>query len=188
MKKLSILGVTTLTILTLVACSNTNSTKENQSNIVSTTSSSRTAVSADEAKATALSEVGVSEEEVVNLVVRKDTEASQAVFDVQFVYEETEYEFTINATSGDIIERSQEASENLVVDSDVAEAKSVVFDDAGVTEDSITNLTVNNDVTDDWAQTQQVIEIEFDYNGKEFSYTIDASTMEIIEKESETID
>ena len=60
------------------------------------------------------------------------------------------------------------------------EAEQIVFDDAGVTRDQVTNWDRTELDTDD---SRQIWEIEFDINDTDYEYDIDATTGDIVSKE-----
>lgn len=61
-------------------------------------------ITPDEAKAIALSEAGFKEEEVRLLKVQRERDDGRLVYEVSFYAGKTEYEYTIDAVSGDIVE------------------------------------------------------------------------------------
>lgn len=188
MSKISLLS---LTALSLVACGSQVSNQQTTSQVDTTSQSNQTssAISQDEAKAKALEMAGASEADVSNLTVKQDTEQGQLVYEVDFDYNGVEYSYTIDAQTGAVTEQEREQAEaqattNLTAD----DAKAVAFADFenayGAGESDVTNLTVKQD-TDN---AQVVYEIDFDYNGYEYSYDINAETGAIVGFDQDLID
>ena len=108
-KLLSFLALV-LSLLVLTACDFDDDDHVQSSASSSSTSSSSvsTAVTEDVAKETAVSDAGFSVSEVTFTSVSQDTENGVAVYEVEFVKDTTEYSYTINQTSGEIIEKESE--------------------------------------------------------------------------------
>ncbi|MCD8232743.1 MAG: fibronectin type III domain-containing protein [Clostridiales bacterium] len=73
-----------------------------------TTTTSSTYIGTAKAKSIALTDAGVTESQVRDLEVEKDKENGVVVYEVSFDYNGYEYDYTINATSGKIIEKEVE--------------------------------------------------------------------------------
>ncbi|MCD8124821.1 MAG: fibronectin type III domain-containing protein [Lachnospiraceae bacterium] len=71
----------------------------------SSTSSSSTYIGTAKAKSIALTDAGATESQVYDLEVEKDKENGVVVYEVSFDYNGYEYDYTINATSGKILEK-----------------------------------------------------------------------------------
>ncbi|MCD8010283.1 MAG: PepSY domain-containing protein [Lachnospiraceae bacterium] len=71
----------------------------------SSTSASSTYIGTAKAKSIALADAGVTESKVHDLEVEKDKENGVVVYEVSFDYNGYEYDYTINATSGKILEK-----------------------------------------------------------------------------------
>lgn len=126
LKKLSLFGLTTLAALTLVACDFDNdkdevvvqqSTTQQASQSASETSEQTTvqagayspAISQEDAITSALNAAGLKQEEVVNLTVEQDFDDMPHSYDIEFVKDTTEYSYSIDADSGNVLEQSQES-------------------------------------------------------------------------------
>lgn len=214
---LKTLALASLGLLTLTACSvnvpsveqllskdKSSTTVSSQSSSASSTSASSAAVatiSQEEAVKKALEILGVAQDQVDNLVVKKETEDGQAVYDVSFTYEDMAYEYVIDAQTGQPIEKEAEPSGEDDGDDDRSqvtgslgqavqaaeaalsseEATAVAFSDFaqvyGVGADAVDNLLVESSTEDGRAS----YDISFDYDAYSFSYTVDAQTGDIID-------
>lgn len=70
-----------------------------------------TAITSDQAKATALNDAGMAEADVQKLKVEQDTENGTAVYDVSFKVKGTDYDYDIDANTGAILNRKVEADD-----------------------------------------------------------------------------
>ncbi|EHI69159.1 PepSY domain-containing protein [Streptococcus ictaluri] len=65
-------------------------------------------VSEEEARSIALKDASVAEADAKMLNIKQDNDDGMMVYDVEFDHEDKEYSYTIDATSGDILEKSSE--------------------------------------------------------------------------------
>lgn len=173
-------------------------------------SASRYKISAEEAQAIALKNAGVTDSEVIFSHVEKDNEDMAVTYEVSFNTNEGEYDYTIDAESGSIIDRDYEAN-GMAASSSVtnttvannnssasttassapatavteAQAKETALKDAGLAETAVVNLFVQLDVENG----KNYYDVDFDDTnaGLDYSYTIDAETGAIVEKSKEPI-
>ena len=154
----------------------------------SVTSGAESTLSADDAKKTALDDLGITEADCTGLRVELD----EGRYEVDFVYGGVKYEYDINAANGEI-----EKVEKKVVSTGTSsggqtgnapagtvsaeDAKKAVFDRLGITEADCKLLQVELD--DDGRY-----DISFHYDGTEYDFEVDAATGEIVKDERETID
>ena len=107
------------------------------------------------------------------------------VYEIEFKANNKEYDYEINATSGDIIEyeiddkeyisnSNNSSSNNSTITKD--EAKQIALNHANVTD--ITNYKIELD--------DNKYEIEFNYNNSEYEYEINATTGKIIKYSIDT--
>lgn len=153
----------------------------------------------------ASSQAYISEEEVKNIVcshaqipvdsttfkkIEMDWEHEKMVFEVKAYYNGSEYEYEIDASTGDIIEYEHDGentnkssytnnkqSENTTNTIGEASAKLIAFNHAQVSESSVSKLKIELDHEDDIL----VYDIEFKVNDSKFEYTINATSGAIIE-------
>lgn len=142
----------------------------------------------DSAKAIALADAGLTEEEVTFTKEKLDWDDGVAVYDIDFHTSDMEYEYEINAATGVIMDRSQEVFRNPGnqtgnADSLIGEdrAKEIAVDHAGfsVTEVFFTKIKLEEE------HGRMEYEIEFYKDRIEYEFTIDASDGTILEYESE---
>lgn len=171
-------------------------------------SASRYKISAEEAQAIALKNAGVADNDVMFSQVEKDSDDMRATYEVSFNTAEGEYDYTIDAESGSIIDRDYEATGMVPATSSVtttvanpssaaqvaaapatavteAQAKETALKDAGLAETAVVNLLVQLDVENG----KNYYDVDFDdtNTGLDYSYTIDAETGAIVEKSKEPI-
>ncbi len=158
----------------------------------------------DEAKNAALSDVGLRESDVTFTKARLDTEDGFAVYDIEFYTEEAEYEYEINAETGEVFSRSREvwdggrpsaqpsaspseapsaspAGEEYI---SATEAEDAALADAGLSTSDVTFTKEKFDRDDGRA----VYDIEFYSGDAEYEYEIDAVTGDVISRSKEIWD
>lgn len=167
-----------------------------------------------QAQEIAYQNAGVSQSDVTYNRVEKDREDGKATYDVDFTTAEGEYSYTIDASTGSIMDREHEtytsssqsasqtsssssssstasssssttASSTVTYKVSDSQAKEIALKDAGLAESAVSNLTVTLD-TDDG---QVHYDVDFDdlANNLNYDYQINVETGAIMEKSSETI-
>lgn len=211
-KSLKTLALTSFSLLTLTACginlpsveqllskdkaatpASSQVTPASTTPASSTPAAAQATVSQEDAVKSALALLGVAEDQVSNLVVTQETEDGKPVYDISFIYEEMEYDYTIDAQTGQAIEKEAEQREQTSAVASVApaaqtadvalssqEATEVAFADFaqvyGVGSDAVSNLLVQASTEDG----RPSYEVSFIYGAYEFDYEIDAQTGSII--------
>ncbi|MFI3174029.1 MAG: PepSY domain-containing protein [Bacillota bacterium] len=148
---------------------------------------STTTITEAEAKAIALEHAGLAEADVTFMITKLDYDNGIQEYEVEFYSGQTEYDYEINASTGEIISfdydmetaMPQPATNNQsTTDGTIseAEAKAAALSHAGLTEADISRFKIEKDYDDGrWEY-----EIEF-YSGQwEYEYEIDASTAAIV--------
>ncbi|MCD7733884.1 MAG: PepSY domain-containing protein, partial [Clostridiales bacterium] len=144
------------------------------------------------AKEIALADAGFEEDWVSDIWVKLDTDDDTGVqeYEVEFRESGTEYDYEINATTGDIISKSTEPVDDDIANIDTSgligeeAAKEAALTDAGLTESNVTGLRVQLDVDDGVT----IYEVEFCQGGNEYDYDVNATTGAIITKSVEPDD
>ena len=138
-----------------------------------------------EAKEIALSHAGVSEADAFFVHVRLDRDFFKTEYEVEFYSGNTEYDYDIDAVTGDILSYDYDAEyydaapgalpsgENFISSE---QAKEAALSHAGLTAQDIQFIKADFDFDDGRAE----YEIEFYYGMAEYSYSIDAVTGKII--------
>lgn len=171
-------------------------------------------LTAAQAQEIAYQNAGVSQSDVTYNRVEKDREDGKATYDVDFTTAEGEYSYTIDASTGSIMDREYEtytsssqsasqtsssssssstasssssttASSTVTYKVSDSQAKEIALKDAGLAESAVSNLIVTLD-TDDG---QVHYDVDFDdlANNLDYDYQINVETGAIMEKSSETI-
>lgn len=144
-------------------------------------------ISLDDAKDAALSDAGLSSSDVTYTKEKSDYEDGTAVFDIEFYTSTHKYEYEINAVTGAVYSKDVEsfssgagqAKNNSSVDASVSmeDAKNIAVTHAGFSVDDVTFSKEKQDMEDG----QLAYEIEFYKDGREYEYTINAATGDIME-------
>lgn len=206
MKKFATLALTSLSALTLASCSllqqaqngataassaasSVASSAASAASSVASSAVAKATVSLDDAKKAVFDQLGIAEADVTNLMVKEDTENGKPVYEIDFDHNGMEHSYTVDGTSGQVVERDQEMADatattaastattaNLTAD----DAKVIAMDDFavtyGTTEADLTNLVVKTDTDNGMT----IYEVDFIYNGSEVSYDIDAATGNVL--------
>ncbi len=160
-------------------------------------------ITADEAKAVALTHAGVAEGDYYDYEFGFDTEHGVAVYEVDFKTLENEYDYDINAVTGEIVKDKKEynddrheaeavlGKEKTDASAEVTttyitpeDAKSVALSDAGVHENNVYDFELDFEIEHGIA----VYEIDFESMNYEHEYEINALTGEIIKIDKEPRD
>lgn len=146
-------------------------------------SGTASAVTEDEARKTALSDAGVTEEQITGIRVKKDHDDGRQVYDVEFYSDNKEYDYEIDASTGEILSSDFEiendfnkdsASDlNLAVSREEASAAAL----AKVQGASEKDLRIKLDDDDG----KMIYEGDIYYNGTEYEFEIDAATGDFLE-------
>ncbi len=152
---------------------------------------SDTSVTEAEAKATVLKHAGVAEADITNYRCKTDYDDGRKEYEIEFYVGTTEYEYTVDASTGRILSyetedhhsshhSSSDGSTGTATVSE-AQAKATVLTHAGVKEADITNYRCKADYDDG----RKEYEIEFYVGTTEYDYTVDAGTGKILSYETE---
>lgn len=140
------------------------------------------------AKQAALSHAGLSEAEVRFVHARLEWDDGRWTYDVEFHKDNIEYEYDIDALTGEVLAFDYDAeydqqADNAAQGGQITEerAKQIALEYAGVEEKDTRNLTIDFDYDDGRAE----YEIEWDVGRTEYSCDVDADTGEILSFEKE---
>ncbi|MGT2907055.1 PepSY domain-containing protein [Streptococcus dentiloxodontae] len=156
---------------------------------VSSASAATQTVTADQAKAIALQDAGVSESNTTALKVHSDSDNNSPVYEIEFKVNGSEYDYTVSAVDGAITEKDNDIDDSNSGNGNQAngaaktissnDAKAIALKDAGLSEANVTALKVHPDSDND----TPVYEIEFKNGKTEYDYTVNAVTGAITEKD-----
>lgn len=169
-----------------------NETSDIRNTAAADESSQASEITLEEAKAAALKDAELSENDVTFTKTQLDRDDNIKKYDIEFYTAEAEYDYEINAADGAVKERSidtfriQTDAESVdAAPSDkyigIDNAKAIALKHAGLTEAEIqfSKAKLEND------DGRSEYEVEFYFGNTEYDYSIDASTGEILEFNSE---
>ncbi|MCI9645760.1 MAG: hypothetical protein HFH40_02925 [Lachnospiraceae bacterium] len=141
----------------------------------------------DAAKQISIADVGLDAAEVSFQKAKLDYEDGMAIYEIEFYTDTYEYEYEINAYTGEIYNKEQKkiagASENQPGNTEskisIEDAKSIAASHAGLSASDVRFKKAKLD----WEDGRAVYEIEFYQNGMEYEYEIDAITGKILDYE-----
>ncbi|HIX93486.1 MAG TPA: PepSY domain-containing protein [Firmicutes bacterium] len=129
-----------------------------------------TMISLDTAKKTVFDSLGIAESDTV----LTKCEFDDGKYEIEFYYNNTEYDYEVGAYSGSIV-KSEKKQNNVATAITLDEAKQIVFDKIGVTESQVVLTKCELD--------DGKYEIEFYYNNTEYDYEVGAYTGSIVKSE-----
>ena len=154
--------------------------------------SAKAYITAEEAKSAALTHAGVSEGSVAQLEIEFDSEDGLMVYEVEFYANGAEYDYDINARTGEVVKFSREgggsgggptSSSSSGTYIGEAAATAAALADAGVSEGDTTYLHCWVEHDDGRAECY---EVEFRAGATEYQYEIDLYTGAVLQSERET--
>lgn len=172
MKKIFATNLILLSALTLTACSGGTTNKT---------------ISKEKATDIALKDAKLTKKEVSNFQIKSDKENGQITYEIDFDTDKKEYDYTVSAEDGKILEKSTDNKglsgvKDLTKDSiSQDKAKEIALKDADIKEKDTSMMSIQKEM--DGAIS--TYEVKFTANNKEYDYTINAKTGEIIEKSSD---
>ena len=159
------------------------------------TASTKAYITAEEAKNAALSHAGISESDVAQLEIEFDSEDGLMVYEVEFYAGGSEYDYDIDARTGEVVKSSREGGGSAGTSGGTASgssgsyigeaaARSAALSHAGVSESDASRIQVELDRDDG----RTLYEVEFHVGRTEYSYEIDAASGAILKAEQEIDD
>ena len=107
-KKFSLLAIASLSLLSLAACDMDDKDDHMDNQPKTSQTSKKVKLSEDKAKSIAFKDASVSEADVQMVTVSQENEDGMAGYDIEFHHKDQEYSYTIDANTGDIVEKSSE--------------------------------------------------------------------------------
>ena len=140
-------------------------------------------ISREKAEAAALKDAGVKRADVTFEKSKLDRDGDRAVYDIEFYSAEKEYDYEIDALTGEILKREQEPRQTSGASGQsligVEKAKKLAAEHAGLTVSQVKFTECELDRDDG----RVVYELEFRCGGEEYEYTVDACSGAILEAE-----
>ncbi len=132
------------------------------------------------AKEIALSHAGVASSAATFLQLHLDWENGRQVYDVEFWSGTTEYDYEIDAITGDVVSFDQDIENYTIPPAGnfigEEKAKEIALNHAGVASSAATFSQVRLD----WENGRQVYDVEFWSGTTEYDYEIDAATGDVV--------
>lgn len=189
---------------------NNNGNNSSNGNNTSNNNTSVSYIGEESAKNIAFSDAGIAQADANGVTCNLEKDNDIMIYDISFNANGTEYDYEVDATSGNILEKDTDVKNTVgntienttttlsrnqkktasninestgsVITED--KAKSIAFKDANISENNATNIVIHKE-TDDGVGTY---EVKFIVNGYEYEYEINSASGEIIEKNKEIID
>ena len=147
---------------------------------------SGTAITEDAARQAALTHAGLTESDVQFVQCKLDRDDGRQVYDVEFYTATAEYDYEIDAVTGEILSYDYDAehytapaASGTQITSD--DAKRIALEHAGIAEADATRFKVELDEDDG----RQVYEVEWEVGRTEYSYEISAADGSILNYETD---
>ncbi len=153
------------------------------------TASQKAYIGEEQAKAAACAHAGVTQEQVSFSTTELDCEDGLFVYEIEFIVDQTEYDYDIDARTGAVVKYSSEtygeaqssAAGNAAYIGE-AQARAAALAHAGVSASDATAVQAKLDIDDGQAK----YEIVFFVGTTEYDYDIDARTGAVLKAERET--
>lgn len=189
MKKIALATIILVACISLIGC-NKSSTPNNQN-------SNNSKITMEQAQEIALKHAKLTSDQVSFIKIDTELENGIEVYNIEFSYENKEYDYKINSSNGEIVEYDSDIEDyDITQQQATKENKSVTPNNQNSNNSKITvekakeislkhaNLKDNQVVFDktemDYDNGVQVYDIEFHYNNIEYNYEIDANTGNIL--------
>lgn len=189
MKKIALATIILVACISLIGC-NKSSTPNNQN-------SNNNKITMEQAQEIALKHAKLTSDQVSFIKTDTELENGIEVYNIEFSYENKEYDYKINSANGEIVEYDSDIEDyDITQQQATKENKSVTPNNQNSNNSKITvekakeislkhaNLKDNQVVFDktemDYDNGVQVYDIEFHYNNVEYNYEIDANTGNIL--------
>ncbi len=142
-------------------------------------------ITVEQAKEIALKHANLSENQVKFIKTDQEIDHGIEKYNIEFYFDNKEYDYNINANTGDIISfdcdmgnynnnnQSVNNNQNKIT---VEQAKQIALKHANLSENQVNFIKVNKDIDDG----VEKYDIKFYFNNKEYEYDINANTGDII--------
>ncbi len=142
------------------------------------------------AKSAAFAHAGVSDADVKGLIVKREYDDGRLEYEIEFYVGTTEYDYTVDGTTGKVIEHSKEShgstNQGQATDGDIGTEAAVMaaLTHAGVKREDVRSLKAERE--EEHGRIEY--EIEFKVGNVEYEYTIDGATGNILDHETDIDD
>ena len=143
-------------------------------------------VTLEEAKQIALDHAGVAAEDAVFTKAHHDHEDGRVVADIEFYVGETEYDYDVDITTGEVVEYETEEHGLIEADGSITleSAKAIALARVGMKEEDVKFTKAHADEENG----RPAYEIEFVVNGMEYEFDIDAASGTILDFDADIDD
>ena len=189
MKKIALATIILVACISLIGC-NKSSTPNNQN-------SNNSKITMEQAQEIALKHAKLTSDQVSFIKTDTELENGIEVYNIEFSYENKEYDYKINSSNGEIVEYDSDIEDyDITQQQATKENKSVTPNNQNSNNSKITvekakeislkhanlkdNQVIFNKTEMDYDNGVQVYDIEFHYNNIEYNYEIDANTGNIL--------
>lgn len=189
MKKIALATIILVACISLIGC-NKSSTPNNQN-------SNNSKITMEQAQEIALKHAKLTSDQVSFIKTDTELENGIEVYNIEFSYENKEYDYKINSANGEIVEYDSDIEDYDITQQQATKGnKSVTPNNQNSNNSKITvekakeislkhanlkdNQVIFNKTEMDYDNGVQVYDIEFHYNNIEYNYEIDANTGNIL--------
>ncbi|WP_297134874.1 PepSY domain-containing protein [Terrisporobacter sp.] len=183
MKKTLVATLIISTSIFLVACNNSTPAKSENNN---TSQKTESKITIEKAKDIALKHANLTNDKVTFIKAEEGIDNGVKKYDIEFYSDKTEYDYEINADTGEIIEYDKDVEDYTIPTNPdnktnkakitEQEAKDIALKHAKLTSDQVKFDKVEYDSDNGFDK----YDIDFYYNNQEYSYEINSQTGEII--------
>lgn len=187
MKKALIATLIISTSMFFVACNSSTPVKDEPPKEQAT----QNKITIEEAKDIALKHAKLTNDKVTFVKSEENMDNGVKTYDVEFYVDNTEYDYEINADTGEIIEFDQDIEDHEIKQDEKLnnnnakiteeQAKEIALKHANLTSDKVNFSKVEYEVND--TTGVENYDIDFYYNNQEYSYDIDSQSGKVISYE-----
>lgn len=199
MKKVKLLAGMIIICINLVGCNNSDVSNPGELNsgisnpgVTNNETVETNKITIDQAKEIALKHAELTEDQVSFITSKSELDDGIEKYNIEFYYNNKEYDYEINAANGQIIKydlddknnnnnNNSQSNLNNTGKISVEQAKEIALKHMNLTSDQVTFAKVELD----FDNGIQKYEVEFYYNNREYSYEIDANTGNILAYEQD---
>lgn len=161
---------------------------EEENNVLVTDGADDEEVAVDKAKEIAFSDAGIKESDVKGVRVEKDFDDGRHQYDIDFYAGNKEYDYEIDAYSGDILNKDYDIENDFSYESSVQASDYISKEEAvKIVLDRVKGATENQVLIElDEDDGRLIYEGEVHYNNREFEFEMNASNGKILEWSEES--